>query len=244
MRWFAPKVNDGHIVIRALLDQLPFGDLSNEDRLELYVDPGAEHNRQAVATRAAYLITSALAHRKWTLYMRKKWLGGEEAACEAALGLLLGGVLKPAFKLFFEKKSVGRAGRAGAAPILPSAGPDAAAGEDTDDRPMPPLGAADDDGEMPPPDEDDGSWAARNDRRRRVAMNFLSSRQPSALGRIVAFRMLQSVAQGMQAMELAVGSKRWEKKQAAAAARKVAGGGRPPTVFCGTMLHWSMPAAT
>lgn len=219
LKWFLPKVNDGHVIIKSLLDSLPCGDWSNDEHLEMYIEPGMAFDENALASRAAYLITEALAHRTWTLYMRSKWMGGEESSCEVALGFLIGGVLKPAFRRFCEKKGSVKGPLAASVALAVLDGGRQLGDDHEEQDPQPMVAGEGEDGDMPGGGVGDGSWAARNDQRRKVAMQFLDSTGPSALGRIVVVRMLMSVAQGMQAKEMQVGSMKWSKKQAAKAAR-------------------------
>jgi hypothetical protein len=71
LKWFVPPGSHS-IAQRVLLSLDAQGDWLDTEHVNIYVLPGTIVDEASVKSRVADAITSALCHRKWQLYMRKK----------------------------------------------------------------------------------------------------------------------------------------------------------------------------
>jgi hypothetical protein len=202
MKHFIPK-GANELVARCLLDLLARGNLANNTRFEIWVQPGVQFDEVLLKQRVAEGISRAFTFRRWRVYMREKWDGADEACCAVVLPLLIHELLIDAYDEFCKahasKKQTAR----------PRLGVDAeaAVGAGAGDRLdiVPHGGHGSDAGGAP----GEAPTAANNDKFRRTAAEFLHSTSPGPVGQTVCLRMILTIVQTMQKEEFWVGSKKW-----------------------------------
>eukprot|EP00959_Pyramimonas_sp_CCMP1952_P375175 7857343-Pyramimonas_sp.AAC.1 len=210
LKWFISAKGESHVIVRALLDMLATGDWDS-DNIQIYVPPGVAHDRDRLFDTTAEGIAQAIAHKNFTLYQRKKWMGADEACCEFAVPLLLGNTLVHAHRLFCRRVRKGTT-HGDVALVLDQAAHQAPAHPG-----MLAIGDGEDDEARVQREEDDGDprgqapiaiWAREVARKRKIALDWLrgcSGTPPCA--EVVVLKMIVSVVQSMQSEELWIGSK-------------------------------------
>lgn len=210
LRWFVPPCAHA-MTQRVLLSVAAQGDWLDQDHIDVFVAVDFAGDEEQLKEKIADAISSSLTHRRWSLYMRKKHGGAEEAVCDVALPLLCHGLLKSAYNEFVlvcsnTKSKPAEPGEASAPPAL-------------QDEPALPFDLGDPSALPVPFEFDRAAWAAQNDRFRAKAFSWLNAPGIRPLASAVVLRMCVSPVQYMEKQEFWVGSKGWEKRQNACAAQ-------------------------
>ena len=156
--------------MRVLLEVLDQSDWDDDSKFTIHVDPSWMGDEIALRHKLSKAMSTALCHRRWRLYMRKKHGGAEEAVCDIALPLACHNFLKDAYaKFVLENRKV-----------KVDTGHERAAQYASAD-PVLPLQLGDVDQHPVQFEFDRAAWAAQNDRFRFKAFTFLNGAPPVSL---------------------------------------------------------------
>ena len=234
-----------HVALKQhLLGSLPNGDWRNSERVEVYIEPGVAFEEAVVRNQVTTALLLSLSHKAFSTYPRHRWLGCDLATDEYGLCEAVHGLASATYERMLEEGRGGGAGhgRAGQVPPRrhsqqgrgrgsrtrgqqPNLGSPAAVPGDVADIDHPATGTS---GEPHParPGEErlPEVMAAENERRKRQALTWLSSRP---LGRIMAMRLCMKPLTELMISYMQRSSQVWEKQQRGKACAPAAEGEAP-----------------